>query len=1548
MSDSKESLDIAVVGMTGRFPGAKNLDEFWQNLRDGVESISFFTDEELESMGVDSAALRNPTFVKAGPILKEVDLFDAAFFGYSPREAELLDPQHRIFLECAWEALESAGCSPDRYEGLIGVYAGMSLSTYLLYNLLASPRATNPEDSFQIMMGNDKDFLGTRVSYELNLRGPSIDVQTGCSTSLVAIHLASQSLLSYHCDMALAGGISIQVPQRTGYYFQEGGLTSPDGHCRAFDAQAQGTLFGSGVGIVVLKRLADALADGDCIHAVIKGSAINNDGSLKIGYTAPGVDGQAEVIATAQAIAGIEAETIGYIEAHGTGTALGDPVEMTALTKAFRASTDKNGFCAIGSVKTNIGHLDAAAGVAGFIKTVLALKHKMLPPSLHFREPNPKIDFEDSPFYVQATLSDWKTNGMPRRAGVSSFGIGGTNAHIILEEAPPRAASSESRPWQLLLLSARTSLAVETATANLVDILKPHPDINLADVAYTYQMGRKTFNYRRMAVCRDMDDAVATLEALDPQRVFTVYQEPGDRPILFMFPGGGAQYVNMGLDLYRTEPTFSQQVDLCSEILQKRFGYDVREFLYPEEQRTKQAAEPMKQTSIGLPALFVVEYAMAKLWMSWGIEPQAMIGHSLGEYVAACLAGVFSLEDALALVDVRGKLFEQLPSGAMLSIPLPEREVRPLLNGQLSLAAINGPAQCVVSGPMRAIEAMAAMLTEKEMEFRRIQIDVAAHSEMVEPILNPFRNFVENLDLQAPEIPFISNVTGTWITAAEATDPNYWASHLRRTVRFGDGIEELLKESNRILLEVGPGQTLSTLAKLQIDAKRGHTVLSSIRHPYDRPSDVAFLLTTLGKLWMAGVAVDWSGFYAHERRHRLPLPTYPFERQRYWVEPRKHAYGLSGYPDPLGKKSNIADWFYIPSWKRSTPPPPLKPGALAEQSQIWLVFEDECGIGSGLANRLEQESQNVIRVRAAEQFHKISDAVYTINPGTRDDYDALFKELNSVGKIPDRIVHLWSMTPSHQISTGLDLFRKVQATGFYSLLFLAQAAGEQNLADPLQLWVVCNNLQEVESADVSYPEKATILGPCKVIPQECENITCHCIDVVVPESGTRQEEQLINQLLAEVSATSSDLIVAYRGHQRWVQIYDPVRLDGDAEPIRPLRKHGVYLLTGGLGGIGLLLAEYLARTVQPKLILIGRSVFPAKDQWEQWLATHDEQDGVSRKIRQVQALEELGAEVLIVSADVADESQMRSIMAQLYERFGELHGVIHAAGIAGEKTVKLIPDVDPAGCEIHFQGKVYGSYILERVLHNKELDFCLLFSSNVSILGGLGSIAYSAANLFMDSFALNRSRTSRTPWISANWDGWLLEEENRLSSSFQTSIDQYAMTRRESVEAFNRVVSTAAAGQMVVSTGDLPSRLSVWIDREALKGTDAAKDGDGSAALHPRPALGTAYVPPSTEVEETIVKIWQQLLGIEQLGIHDNFFDLGGNSLIGLKVISRLKRELNVDIPVVALFEGPTVSALAKVIAQDRTETPVYEESRSRGERRREKRRRKQNAAESA
>ncbi|MEH2446013.1 MAG: aminotransferase class III-fold pyridoxal phosphate-dependent enzyme [Nostoc sp.] len=887
-SDNQDPIDgVAIIGMVGRFPGAENVDELWRNLCQGLESTTFFKDEELDP-SIDPNLCKDPSYVKARGIIPGGETFDAAFFGINPLEAVVMDPQARVFLELVHEALENAGYESESFDGLIGLYAGCGQNTYFANHISGRMEIVDRIGEFQTMLANEKDFLTTRAAYKLNLKGPAVSVNTACSTSLVAIIQACQALNSYQCDMALAGGVSMTTPQSSGYVAQEGSMLSGDGHCRPFDASAQGTMFNNGAGLVVLKRLEDALNEGNRIYAVIRGSGINNDGAHKVSFTAPSVDGQAEAIAMAQADANFHPETISYIEAHGTATPLGDPIEIEALTQAFRVHTNAKQFCAIGSVKGNVGHLVAAAGVAGLIKTALALHYKKIPPSLNFEAPNPKIDFANSPFYVNTKLAEWSEGETLRRAGVSSFGVGGTNAHIVLEEAPQIQNSGSSRPQQLLLLSAKTSEALEAATANLQQHLQYNAEINLADVAYTLQRGRKALNYRRSVVCHDITDAIAALQSLDPNQVNTRHSEIRNPAVVFMFPGQGSQYVNMGLNLYNREPVFQEVVDECAQILKPLLGRDLREIMYPALSDSETAAIFLRQTCFTQPALFVIEYALAQLWQSWGVKPQAMIGHSIGEFVAACIAGVFTLKDALMLVANRGRLMWELPFGAMLSVRLPAKEVEPRLSAELAIAAINGPSLCVVSGPTEAIAALQKQLESEEVVCRHLHTSHAFHSPMMDSIIAPFAEVVGKVKLSPPQIPFVSTVTADWITAQQATDPMYWATHLRQTVRFAEGVQTLWQQPERILLEVGPRITTTTLARQQAKDIKQQIAIASLGDNAQNEAEWTALLKAVGQLWLAGVTIDWSNFYQRETRQRISLPTYPFERQRFWIDPPPH------------------------------------------------------------------------------------------------------------------------------------------------------------------------------------------------------------------------------------------------------------------------------------------------------------------------------------------------------------------------------------------------------------------------------------------------------------------------------------------------------------------------------------------------------------------------------------------------------------------------------------------------------------------------------------
>ncbi|HEY6348114.1 MAG TPA: beta-ketoacyl synthase N-terminal-like domain-containing protein [Candidatus Angelobacter sp.] len=916
----RDALDgIAIIGMAGRFPQAANLQRFWENLCKGTDSISFFSDQELEQAGISPELLRNSNYVKARGVVEDADLFDAGFFGFSPREAELTDPQIRLFLECAWEVLESAGWDPEKFPGMIGVYAGMTFSSYI-WQLAGNDSEQDSVGAFRTMMGGaEKDHLATTISYRLNLRGPSFNIQTACSTSLAAVHAAARAVMTYECDMALAGGVAVNAPLRCGYMYEPGGIVSSDGHCRSFDADASGSVGGDGIGIVLLKRLDDAIAAGDTVYAVIKGSAVNNDGRRKVGFTAPAIEGQAEAIAMALAAADAECESIGYIEAHGSGTAIGDPIEIAALNQVYGRAAFKPASIAVGSVKSNVGHLNAAAGVAGLIKTTLALRHGLIPASVNFRQPNPKIPFERGPFRVNHTLSPWPESNKPKRAGVSSFGIGGTNVHVILEEAPELKPSHPAQPWQLAVISARTRPALERATDQLAAHLLEHPAQNFADVALTLQEGRKAFEHRRMAVCGDLPAAATLLQARNPSQVFTAVAPSRRRPVAFLLPGLGDQYLDMGRGLYESEPEFARHVDRCCEFLQPLMGVNLREVMYPhprvrqqddvrtEErlnfrklvQRTREDnssdLQEIHRTLWAQPALFVIEYALAKLWMSWGIVPESMMGYSIGEYVAACLAGVISLEDSLSMLAVRAQKIEALAPGAMLAIAASEGEITPLLNGEISMAGINGRSLCVVAGVPEAIDALQQRLArDGNVVCRRLLATHAFHSPLMKPVSEELTRMARSVRLSPPKIPYISNVTGKAITDSEATDAAYWARHLTQPVQFAAGLQHMCSPSAPVFLEVGPGQMLTSLAEQHL-AGRGsedRVTLASLPHSSDAQPDRAFMLNTLGNLWLAGIEPDWAGVHRHERRNRVPLPTYPFERQRYWLTPTRRPQGM--------------------------------------------------------------------------------------------------------------------------------------------------------------------------------------------------------------------------------------------------------------------------------------------------------------------------------------------------------------------------------------------------------------------------------------------------------------------------------------------------------------------------------------------------------------------------------------------------------------------------------------------------------------------------------
>jgi acyl transferase domain-containing protein/acyl carrier protein len=1140
---------------------------------------------------------------------------------------------------------------------------------------------------------------------------------------------------------------------------------------------------------------------------------------------------------------------------------------------------------------------------------------------------------------------------------------------VIVEEAPPLEKSSSSRPWQLLTLSAKTAAALETAGANLAEYFSKHPDLNLADAAFTLQVGRQAFSHRRVLVCQSLSEAIAALRAPDSGRLLSSVRPKQERAVVFMFTGQGAQYVNMGRELYEAEPTFREQIDRCAQLLISYLEQDLREILYPTPEQSEKAARQIRETRWAQPAMFVIEYALAQMWIEWGVEPSAMIGHSIGEYVAGCLAGVFSLEEALALVSARGRLMQGLPGGAMLSVALSAEEVGSWLDGDLSLAAINAPSQCVVSGPGEAIDSLQRRLTESGVGWRQLQTSHAFHSKMMEPICERFAAEIGRVELKEPKIRYISNLTGKWVEARQTCDPAYWVRQMREPVRFAEGIATLLKGEDSFFLEVGPGLTLTSFVRQQAGPGKGRVATNCLPGLGGRGSDQGLMLEALGRLWLAGVKVDWRGFYARERRRRLALPTYPFERKRYWIEAGQSRQSSDAHKAGALRKTDVSDWFYAPSWKRCESLAPLNPEKL-DNKTTWLIFRDECGVGLRLARRLKEAAQDVIEVVVGDRFYRVSDSIYTIKPGQREDYVLLVKDLLGRGKTPEKIVHLWSVTRddfrqedfgfSGDIQQALRRSSAIVDSSFYSLLFLAQELSK-SVSSPIQIAVVSNNLQEVTGDEHLCPEKATLIGPCKVIRQECQNISCRSIDIVLPQLETQEELKLIDKLILEILSNTDDLEVAYRGKRRWIRTYEPVKFEGASGLNSRLRKGGVYMITGGLGRIGLTLAGYLARASQGKLVLVGRSDFPQKENWKQWLDEHGEDDETSRRIRKLEEIEKLGARVEVVRADVTDEEQMLKVVTRTRETFGDIQGVIHSEGVAGEGMIYMR---SPEAASEALSPKVKGARVLESIFKETNLDFMVLCSSQVSILGGVGGVDYCAANAFLDSFARYYSSNRGAFATSINWCAWrdtgmpvnsaaryrakeaegfeLVEIEGFAEKRIEdpamqlktwmspTSDEQKppilardhydialsgAISPEEGEKAFSLILSDCHLPQIIVSPRDLQTDIDQVKNTQISQVSQELNDvASSSKSLYPRPAMETPYAEAGSEIERLIVGIWQELLGIDSIGVHDSFFELGGHSLIATQMISRLNKTFRIVLPIASIFEDLTIAGLAKHI----------------------------------
>ena len=1417
------SRDIAIVGMSARFAGARNLEDYWRNIRDGVESIRDFSKEELLAKGVSSELLADKRYVRRGCALEDHDCFDAGFFDMSPREAELTNPQHRVFLQAVWEALEHAGYVPECFEGSIGLYAGSGHNSHAH----AHPGLSGPE-YLQTLVGNEQDYLTTRAAFKLGLNGPALNIQTACSTSLVAIHAACQALLDGECDMAVAGGVSISWPEGQGYLYEDGLIFSPDGICRAFDAKAAGTVFGHGVSLVTLKPLDQAKADGDTIHAVIRGIAINNDGMRKGSFAAPSIEGQAEVIAAALAQQGIDPESIGLMEAHGTGTAVGDPIELAGLTQAYRKWTAKKQFCALGSVKNNIGHTDAAAGVAGLVKAVLALRHRQLPPILHYETPNPDLDLENSPFHVQTELADW-TGDYPRRAAVSSFGLGGTNAHAVLEEYVADVSAGVSRPFRLLPFSARSEASFGGHAGRWIDFLKQNPDVDLSDAAFTLQRGRAAFEKRGFIVAESAADALAQMEngGLRPQSAPVM-----EREVVFLFTGQGAQYPGMARATYFNEPVFSRELDRCSELLEPWLGIRLIDALYPDGE-----GPDLNQTSLAQPALFAVSYAQARLWMSWGVKPSCMLGHSIGEYVAAVLSGVFSLEDALRLVAERGRLMQSMEPGSMLAVLRPQAEVERLLENHavLDLAASNAPELCVVAGPAEAVSAFAKDLEGQGIASRPLHTSHAFHSRMMDGMLEEFTALVLGTARNAPQIPYVSNVTGDWISAEQAQDPAYYAEHIRRTVRFSDGVTRVLEKPKRLFLEMGPGRTLATLVGKHVEDAAATVSLATMPGAQDDTPSSRYLMEALGKAWAGGLKVDWQGLYANESRRRIPLPTYPFDEKRHRLDAPVAA------KSELGKQNNLADWFYSPGWRRQ----PVAAAAEGKTAHVWMTLGP---VPEALVKRIAARGDQLI------------DATSRIRPGSESDVAAF---LSDCEEVPDQVLIGWTLEDvDFQAQTAqVDLGRTKTVETIEAL------ARAWNPRKPVTVHFLTQEFHDVLGGEPAQPQWSFLLSSCLVATQEYPGIRCRQLDFDTCDEGAAE------MVLAECLAPDDEPCVAWRRGRRWVRDHAQVSME-EAPPL--LRQGGVYLVTGGLGRVGLLFAEHLVRKVAAKVVLVGRSGMPARSDWAARLLE----------------IEKLGGEVLVLKADVASREALAGVITAAESKFGRIHGIIHAAGIVSSQP---IGQSTPEELKRFLHSKTGGVLAVYQEAARLKLDFCLLTSSLSAVLGGLGYHAYAAGNAFLDHFARWANQHSDYPWISVNWDAWKFPDDD-ATAGLGSAMYRLATTPEESLRILDRVLAHQEVSRhgLVISTAPLAPRLEQWVHGPARRETTAVPD---------RAATTGSTI-------ERLLGIWKHCLRRE-VAADDDYFDLGGYSFGGLVAyeMAQQLKAAGVETSRLLLFDTPNPQA---------------------------------------
>lgn len=1496
--------EIAIIGMSCRFPGANSLEEFWDNLLQGKETIQRFTKEELLSSGETEEIIERDNYVNARGIVDDPELFDANFFGFSASDAKMLDPQQRKFMECGWEALEQAGYSPEKFKGLIGVYASMAESMYLQNNILKNQETMQSIDWLQARIATSLTTLSTQFSYRLNLKGPSINVTCACSSSLVVIATACKALLDYDCDLAIAGASVISIPQKRGYLFQKGGIDSVDGHCRAFDAEASGTVFSDGVGVVILKRLSEAVKDNDYIYATIKGWNVNNDGSEKVGFTAPSVQGQARCILSSANFADVDLETISYIETHGTGTAMGDPIEINAMKMAFETQTSKKQFCAIGSVKTNIGHADIAAGMASIIKTALSLKSKIMPASLHFKKSNPAIDFSQTPFYVNDKLTVWEPTQYPkRRAGINASGIGGTNAFLILDEPCTNTRQNKPTTYPLLLLSAKSKVSLEKASANLFEFLKGKYDqINSSEVAYTLQVGRTEFDFRQAIILNKNMDAAGfqnlSFSSIPFNKVHRVMNSPRT---VFLFSGQGSQYLGMCRDLYHSEMEFAKLIDACLVHLDDEIKEDVRFLLFGSGKNETN----LNNTLIVQPALFIFEYALGSFLINLGIIPDAMVGHSLGEYVAACLAEVIDCETALHLIQIRARLMTMTKAGSMLAIQLNEEDTLKLFKEDaVSIAASNSPSSTVISGATEVIDLLEEKLTESNIGYTRLNTSHAFHSALMEPILDDFISAIEGIHFKHPSIPFLSNVTGEWIKDHEATNPKYWAEHIRGTVRFADCIEELLKDGFNVFLEIGPGNTLTNFAREKSKKDPNLLILNTNNRHFEVKFNLLQFQVVMAELWLHGLKIDWNYFNKNNSLSRIPLPTYPFNRQRFWISPSLSGNNLLSY-----EKQSYENWFYELSWKR-TSFNPANYLDLKKHQYSWVIFADEIGACDLIKDALLKNEQMIFKVSYDKNFARISPNEYKIDSTNKEHYQLLMNSIVSQTNLPLYIINCLPLTiPNDSNFHDKAKVKSYIDNCFYSPLFIAQALVEKQLTQPVNMTLVGNELFSILGETIC-PAKSTLVGPCRIIPLEHDTIKIKAIDISLEDLSSAQQISLVHNIISDtVNIEPEETFIAYRNNYRWVQSFAHMKLKSKTDIT--LGENSVFLLTGGLGGISLTLASHIVtHSKNPIFILISRSKLPAKEDWSQWIKDHGIDDSISKKIQSLKAIEDKGGSIYLYQADISDETNLPLIINSIKQKFGAIHGVIHAAGnpgggLAQFKTKEMASKV--------FEPKIYGTYLLCSLLKDEPLDFFVLCSSISSIVGEASQVDYCSANACLDAFPYSGFfQNAKTLFTAINWNTWqdvgmAVETERPADISYFDRKND--IKPEEGARIFFDVLSNRQK-QTIISTMPLEQFINQmrlhatgdYIVPDLLQREDILSDD-------------LSYQSPQNDTESQLVKIWQEIFSIDKIGVADDFFALGGHSLTALHLLNKIERQFKVTISVSTFLEkATTIEKLAEII----------------------------------